>query len=190
VGGAFTGLGGGTGTTVRRFIGAIPLASNTPTAWDPGASGTVRALVLSGTEVIVGGQFTGLGGGTGTTVRNRIGAIPLTSNTPTAWNPGASGTVFALVLSGTEVIVGGQFTTLGGAARLFIGAVPLDSNLATAWNPGASGASGNTIVECIAISGTEVIVGGDFFFWTGAREQAPLFPGSSIARFVNPAISP
>jgi chitodextrinase len=157
VGGNFTTLGG----AARRFIGAVPLASNTATSWDPSTAGGslgVQALAVAGTDVIVGGDFTTLGGA----ARRYIGAVPLASNTATSWDPSTAGGslgVQALAVAGTDVIVGGDFTTLGGAARRFIGAVPLASNTATSWNPSTGGGS---VVFTLALSGTDVIVGGNF----------------------------
>jgi hypothetical protein len=66
--------------------------------------------------VTVGGSFTGLGGGTGTTTRNRIGRVELfNAGTVEGYNPGADDTVYALAIGGDgRIVAGGAFTMLGG----------------------------------------------------------------------------
>jgi len=78
VGGAFTTLGGGgTGTTPRNSIGRLNADGTLDTTFDPGANNTVYALAVQADgKIIVAGGFTTLGGGgTGTTLRNRIGRL-------------------------------------------------------------------------------------------------------------------
>ena len=80
VGGTFTMLGGGTGTTMRSRIGRLHPDGSLDTTFNPGANDDVNAVsVLPDGKVLVGGTFTALGGGTGTTSRNQIGRLTNTN---------------------------------------------------------------------------------------------------------------
>jgi len=113
VGGAFTRLGGGgTGTTTRNYIGRINVDGSLDTGFNPGANGAVYALAVQANgKILVGGNFTGLGGSpsTGWTPRNYIGRLNADGSLDTSFNPGADGTVFALVVQADgNILVGGD----------------------------------------------------------------------------------
>ena len=67
-------------------------------------------------KILVGGDFTTLGGGgTGTTTRNQIGRLNADGSLDTSFDPGADGDVSALAVQADgKILVGGPFTTLGG----------------------------------------------------------------------------
>ena len=125
--GLFTKLGGGTGTINRNFIGRLT-ATGSVDAFNPGANNALQAFALQADgKIVVGGSFSGLGGGSGTTVRNRIGRLNSDGSVDTTFNPGANGTVEGLAIQQDgKIVVCGYFTTLGGGgtgtlARNYIG---------------------------------------------------------------------
>jgi hypothetical protein len=163
VGGSFTNAGGVSGTNnIARWNGTTwsGLLSGTF-----GISNTVNTIAISGTDVYVGGDFTNAGGVPGADYIARWNSA---NNT---WNlvGGASAIsgffpfVGTIVLSGTDVYVGGFFLNAGG--------VPGANNIArwdganNTWNLVGGASAINNFVNTIAISGTEVYVGGNF---TGA----------------------
>ena len=77
VGGFLTMLGGGgLGTTPRNYLGRLGPDGSLDALFNPGANSAVSALVLQADgKVVVAGAFTGLGGGSGATPRNRIGRV-------------------------------------------------------------------------------------------------------------------
>src|SRR6185436_5554472 len=78
VGGYFNGLGGGTGTTTRNFIGRVEADGAIDGAFNPGAnsiSGVNTLALQADGKILVGGTFTGLGNATGTTPRSNIGRL-------------------------------------------------------------------------------------------------------------------
>ena len=78
VGGIFGFLGGGgSGTTARNNIGRLNPDGTLDADFDPGANNTVSKLIVQpDNRILVGGDFTALGGGsTGTTTRNHIGRV-------------------------------------------------------------------------------------------------------------------
>jgi len=155
VGGVFTNAGGVPGANnIARWDGTQWHAVGGANA----ISGLVYDIAISGTDVYVGGLFTGAGGVSG--------ADHIARWNGTTWSGllsgtfGISSTVTTIAISGTEVYVGGNFTGAGG--------VPGANNIArwnsanSTWNRlGAPNAINNSVTT-IAISGTEVYVGGDF----------------------------
>jgi len=74
-------------------------------------------------KILVGGQFSSLGG----EVRARIGRLNADGTLDADFNPGANGTVYALVVQADgKIVVGGSFTTLGGETHNFIGRLNAD----------------------------------------------------------------
>ena len=69
--------GGGSGTTTRNCIARLDAGGSVDTGFDPGANSSIYSLAVQADgNVLVGGNFTMLGGGgTGTTPRNRLGRL-------------------------------------------------------------------------------------------------------------------
>jgi hypothetical protein len=110
-------------------------------------------LALASGRIYAGGGFTTIGG----ISRRRIAAIDLATGQPTAWNPDANSTVYALALSGSTLYAGGAFTSIGGQARNRIAALDAVTTAATAWNPGA-----DNFVNALVAAGSTVYAGGAF----------------------------
>jgi len=158
VGGSFTNAGGNNANDhLTRWTGSafVPPGSETTGP----LNGTVSAVVVSGTEVFVGGAFTNAG--------NVPGADYVAKWNGTTWSGLLSGTVGinspavvnTIALSGTDVLVGGSFTNAGGVTG---------ANSIARWNGSTWNAVGPTpsitgTVSTIALSGTDVYVGGFFF---------------------------
>jgi len=138
------------------------------TSWDPGiVTGTVRTLARSGTTLVIGGDFTSVGGQS----RANLAAIDVGSASVLPWNPGTAGpldggAVYALQMNGGTVIAGGAFTTAGGQSRGRLAAIDLATGTATAWNPGA-----DSTVWSLLVNGGTVYAGGDFSQIGGAARN-------------------
>jgi len=156
VGGSFTNAGGVTGANyIARWDG---------TSWNALGTGitggffpAVYAIAISGNDVYVGGSFTNAGGVTGA---NNIARWDGTQWHAVGVANAISGPVYAIAISGTDVYVGGSFTNAGG--------VPGANNIArwdganNTWNLVGGASAINNFVNTIAISGTDVYVGGNF----------------------------
>jgi hypothetical protein len=112
VGGAFSRIGGQS----RRCIAAVDAVTGAPTDWDPDptqwdiATPRIRALVLAGSVLYVGGSFASIGGQS----RICLAAVDTSTGVATDWNPGLDGLVWSLAAHGNNVYVGGGFTRAGG----------------------------------------------------------------------------
>ena len=113
-----------------------------------------RTIAVQGGEVVTGGTFVSVGG----VPREKLAAVDLVSDEPTAWNPGADDTVRALAVAGGHVLAGGDFAHAGGAARSRLAALDAASGAATGWDPGVAGGS----VRALAVDGSNVLLGGGF----------------------------
>jgi len=103
--------------------------------------GRVRAIDYSGGVVYIGGSFTHVrppGGTSGQVVRNHVAAFDAATGSLLPWNPNANGAVRALVVAGSTVYIGGDFSTVGGHARSHVAAVD-KAGVLLPWNPRASG---------------------------------------------------
>jgi hypothetical protein len=154
---------GGNFTTAGGNPNADRIARWDGTQWHALGSGIdngfIQTIAISGTDVYVGGFFFNAGGISGANYIARWDG--------TNWNavgganaiPGSSFAVYAIAISGTNVYVGGNFTTAGGVS----GANYIARWDGTTWSGLLSGTFGiNSQVNTIAISGTEVLVGGWF----------------------------
>jgi hypothetical protein len=154
IGGTFNKVG-----SVNRYSVAHILADKTVDAsWGgSGALGTVGALALSGSTLYVGGQFSSFNG----ELRAGLAALNAATGALVPWNPNPSSLSFpnvrALAISGSNVYVGGLFTSLGGIARTNLAAVHATTGTVLPWNPGA-----NNSVNVLLASGPVVFAGGAF----------------------------
>jgi uncharacterized delta-60 repeat protein len=175
VGGNFSGMGGGTGTTTRYHLGRLNADGSVDTGFNPGASlmvpggidrAVVKTLVVQGDgKILVGGNFTTLGGGgrTDTTARQNIGRLNADGSIDTSFDPGANFDVETMeVQTDGKILVAGLFTALGGAGRNAIGRLHSNGSIDGSFNPGASKGAG-AIVKSVALQpdGT-ILVGGRF----------------------------
>lgn len=155
VGGDFTWFNAG--ATSRNRIAAINVSTGTVTGWDPNASGTVEVIKLSGEDVIVGGSFQTLGVNPDVVSRNRVAKIDKDDHTDVdAWDPNVDNTVRTILVSGSDVYVGGYFNWIGSDYRYDFAKVD-SSGSATSLDLDVNGE-----VKSIAAYGTDIIVGGYF----------------------------
>jgi hypothetical protein len=125
-GGDFDSIGG----RPRRSVAALDSATGIATSWDPGADGTVDAMVVGEGVVIAGGAFHTFGGQS----RSWLAAVDPVTARPVEWSPEADGEVRALALTDSMVFVGGLFRFMGGASHRGIAEIsaPVWSLAATA----------------------------------------------------------
>jgi len=169
IGGDFTQVSG----IARGFIARLTSGGALDGTFSANLNQVVRALALMADgDVIAGGEFT-LANNQGYSYVARLNA---NGTTDTAFSLAArpNGFVRALaVQSDQQVLIGGDFTTVGGQALGRIGRLTSSGSVDAAFQPG-SGANG--IVYTVAIDpGRFAVVGGEFSNFAGV-------PRSRVAR--------
>ena len=158
VGGYFTNLCG----QPRTFLGRLNSDGTLDTGFNPGANNTVGSLAVQADgKILVGGGFQALGG----QWRNCIGRLNADGTLDSGFNPGAGGNspyVDSLAVQADgKILVGGDFTTLGGQTRNYLGRLNADGTLDSGFNPGAGGNS--PYVDSLALQADgKILVGGGF----------------------------
>ena len=158
VAGAFQSVG----SLTRYGLGEVSLTTGLATGFDP-SPGTVQVMVsdmlLNGNILYIGGKFTQLG----TTLRNNIAAIDITSGALTGWTANADAAVYTLGLSNGRLYAGGDFVMMGIKQRSHAAAIDMSADTVTVWDP-----SPNSAVQCMTIGPSSVFIAGQFSSAGGA----------------------
>jgi hypothetical protein len=169
IGGGFSAVGG----VARSSLAHINADGSLDATWNPGVNGTVLALAVSGSDLYVGGDFSGASS-IGGQDRNRIAKLSTTGTgaADATWNPNANNRVLALAVSGSDLYVGGDFSgtnSIGGQARNRIAKLSTTGTGAAdaTWNPNA-----NNSVFALAVSGSDLYVGGRFSGSIGGQSRS------------------
>jgi len=157
VGGDFTQIGGEN----RNHLAHILSDSSIDPSFDPDVDQYISALLLDGTTLYAAGDFTTVNQGTTPLTRNYLAAFDTTTGTATSFDPDPNNTVQDIVLDGTTLYAGGNFTTVnGGTPRNGIAAFDTTTGTATAFDPDIV----MTSVLALALDGTgDTLYAGGFF---------------------------
>lgn len=157
-GGQFTAIGGVQANHVARFDSREEIWS----ALGEGVNGEVKAIAVKGSDVYIGGSFSMSGN---TPIVNLAHWNSLTKKWE-ALDGGPDGTVNAIAVTDSSVFAGGSFTTAGGVTVNNIARYDFASHHWSAL-PLGEGAqiAANGPVYALAVSGSDLYIGGDFFFY-------------------------
>jgi hypothetical protein len=158
----------GNPSVVRERLAAFDAGTGAVTPFSQGIDQPVDAVAVSGSTVYAAGRFTTING---VSTRRRLAAfrdIAGTTGALTTFNPDVDGPVNALSLNGDRLYLGGEFATVGGAARRNIAAV----DTAGAITPFRADLDAQ--VRALAASPTTVYAGGDFTTVGGATPRRRL----------------
>lgn len=165
---------GGHFTNVNSIAEADYIAKWDGSAWSALAgngsgngaiSSGVNAIAVNGTDVYVGGGFA--------SVVNTSNALIPNASYLAKWNGSSwaamdgitappSGSVYCILVSGSDVYVGGQFGSLNGIAAAGRIAKWDGTSWSALGSDGIGGSSLNYFVDAIAVDGSRVYVGGGF----------------------------
>ena len=140
--------------------------AGTPTLVDTGTTETIRQLADCGGTMYAVGTFTEISGYNGTTTqtftRNNIFSFSETAPfTVTSWDPNVNGTVNTIAFNNgncADAYIGGQFTTVGGAAAKNMAEI---STATGALVPGFKDNAGGQVETILAVDG-HLLTGGFF----------------------------
>ncbi|HEU0030030.1 MAG TPA: hypothetical protein VFQ53_05315 [Kofleriaceae bacterium] len=107
----------------RRWAAAVDPTTAAVLPWSPRPNNAPWVMALHPSGVLLGGYFTSVGG----SARTNLAAIDLATGRATAFapkmDPDPNARVDALLLVGSTLYIGGQFTSLGGQPRVNLGAL-------------------------------------------------------------------
>jgi len=161
--------------------------------FDPNANGAVRVVVVQPDgRILIGGEFTALAPNGGASVtRNSIARLNPDGTLDTTFNPNVSSpgsSVFAIALQADgKILVGGNFTRIGGQPRFNIARLDATTGLADSFNPNANGH-----VRSIAVQTDGKVLAGGFFTGIGGQSRnriARLDATTGLADSFNPDAS-
>lgn len=159
IGGGFTAFNGNPRIRVARLNANGSLDATFSPGLGP--DGNVWALVAQPDgKVIIAGEFSTVGG----SARARVARLNTDGSLDATFDPGVNGpnaTVWALALqSDGKVLIGGEFTSVGGSAIAGVARLNADGSLDSAFTPGA-GTDGTVYALAVQTDG-KVLVGGQF----------------------------
>ena len=171
-------------SVTRNNIARLNADGTLDTGFNPNANGSPLAIALQADgKILVGGVFTIIGG----QARNRIARLDPTTGLADSFNPNpnASGVVYSFVVRADgEILVAGDFTSIGGQARNRIARLDPTNGLADSFNPNA-----NALVFTIALqSDGKILAGGNFTTIGGQTRNsiARLDPSTGLADSFDP----
>jgi hypothetical protein len=187
VGGQFTSVGGTSRLSLAKLNGDGTLdAGWSADLSDSGGNPTIKAMVLDGSTLYVGGNFDTIGG----EARECLAALDVQTGVVQSWtadiSTGGSDNVDSLLLLGTSLYVGGSFTSIDGTARDNAAVVDTGTGAVGSWNPDTNGA-----VLCLAHDSGIIYLGGSFTTVSGgtARNRAAAFATDGTLQSWNPNVS-
>lgn len=181
VGGSFVTMG----PELRAGVAAVDAHSGAVLPWRADVSGWVEDLALRGDRLYVAGVFDTVAGER----RVSLAAVDAVTGALTAWNPNPSGQVgsvphtgppriYAIAPLGNEVYVGGNYSEIGGRARVGLAALDDSIGSATDWDPQAG-----EVVWSLRTLESDLYVGGTFRTLGG-------LPIASLGRIMFPSPKP
>lgn len=126
------------GNRRRNLIAAVDARTGRVTEWDAHADTAipndyvvfVRAIVLRGNTIYVGGRFTHLGA----EQRSNLAALDVRTALPTPWNPTVGGIVHAIAVDERFVYVGGNLWSVAGQLRNGLAAIDVRTGALDPWD--------------------------------------------------------
>ncbi len=159
VGGSFATVG----PEHRGALAAVDATSGLLNPWKADlTTGWINSMVMSAGKLYVAGMFDTIAG----EPRTSLAAVDPTTGAVAAWNPSpvrapnasyGPPRMYAIAARDHDIYVGGEFSRVGGAARVDLAAVDDSLGNATDWNPQA-----DEVVWSLFADGSTLFVGGKF----------------------------
>ena len=192
IGGTFSAVWGrGASSAMRNFLARFNPDGSVDDEFAPVLNGEVTAFAFPADgQIVVGGHFTRVqppGAGTAV-VRNRLARFGLNGalDTNFALDPGGR-VLVSVVQTDGRVVIGGTFTSVGGATHNYLARLNADGTVDATYNPDLNGRVYTMAYEAAT---NKVIVGGAFTTIGGETRNrlARLNPNGTIDSEFNPGI--
>ncbi|HEY9166065.1 MAG TPA: T9SS type A sorting domain-containing protein [Candidatus Kryptonia bacterium] len=159
IGGVFDSVAG----QQRGYAAAFNKSDGSLLPWNPQADNVVTALQEMGQYVYIGGYFYSLHSQT----HLAIGSVDTVNGNPTNWSfyntvPSFSGYISSFIYTGGYLYAAGLFSMIDSVNRLDLVKFDQAGNVVMNWNPGATLSGGGDYATVLAVSGSNVFVGGSF----------------------------
>jgi uncharacterized delta-60 repeat protein len=192
IGGLFDTVAG----MARSRIARLNTDGTLDTAFNPNAGGinnfpfVTSIAVQADGKILVGGFFNNIGG----QPRNNIARLDPVTGQADSFDPSATGgnaSVRSIVVQADgKILVGGQFSSIGGQSRNNIARLDPATGQADSFDPNATGGSGE--IESIAVQADGKILAGGYFTSIGGQQRnyiARLDPTTGLADSFDPNAS-
>ena len=155
MGGKFERIGPIQGQQTRHHIARLDPASGVADAFDPNADFPVHGIAVQGDKVVVGGEFTMIGG----QPRNHLARLNSATGVADPLNPNANGAVNSLALQADgKIVAGGTFTGIGGASRNRLARIDPATGAVDSFDPNAS----DDVYAVVIQPDGSILAGGSF----------------------------
>ena len=184
IGGYFTTVTGTNGTFNHDHLARLNADGTVDNAWSPSTDGLVLALAIeqSGDSVLVGGTFDNVNGDSTTPRLARIDLLVGTGGKDLQYHPCDNGQIDKLFpLPGGQVLVGGTFTSIGGASRAYF--TQLNANGTADGSFVSPVLNGRVRAIALDIFTSKIFIGGQFTIAGSNADYvniARLNPGGSL----------
>jgi uncharacterized delta-60 repeat protein len=133
--------------------------AQSPDSFDPGAdNGVFSFAVQTDGKILMGGQFTSLGGQN----RNHVARLYADGTVDDTFNPGADRSVYSLAVQPDgQILVGGNFTNLAGQFHNHLGRLNAGGAVDTSFNPQGGGYL-EMVQSLTALANGKIVAGGSF----------------------------
>ncbi len=174
IAGRFNGIQPTTDSALNTpFVARLNADGSADRDFVPGPNSTVFTLEIQPDgRIILGGNFSQLrnnGVSATAVIRNNLARINPNGSTDTDFDPNTAGRVTSIAFQPDgRIIVGGNFTSIGGLTRNFIARVNTDGTLDTSFAPTFDG-----LVNAVAAQADgKILVGGTFFNANGVSRAS------------------
>ena len=175
VGGGFTSAGGRPANNIAKWDTRTASWSTLGEAANQGVNSSVRALAVSGSDLYAGGLFTSADGISANGIAKWETRTASWSALGEGANQGVSGSVLALAVSGSNLYVGGDFTSAGGISANSI--AKWDASTAS-WSALGEGVDHYGVFALATDSANHLFVGGNFF--TAGNKVSPFIAQANL----------
>lgn len=160
IGGSFSSAGG----KAKQYLAAMDIASCTIiSAFTPLPNATVRAIKSTATAVYYGGDVLSVGGTARTYAAAAVAVGQSGAGSLLPWAPALDSNLRAINVKpdGSVVVLGGNFTTVNGAASKSLGVVDSSTGTTTVKAYGATFFGTSSVVKAIAVDATGFYLGNE-----------------------------